>query len=835
MSDRISLNGTWELRWLDGQRGGDVERVLGTNPDQRLAMQARVPGEVHLDLARAGIIDEPNDGLSVLQARWVEECIWLFRRAFAAPPLARGERAFLTLEALDLAATIYVNGQEAGRHANSFYPCRLDVTDKLVKGENVVVVSIDSGLYYAGDKPASGYASTPAGLLHRRHWLRQMQGGFGWDFAPRLLNVGIRGAVFLEICRSVQVEDFAATAVVSDDLSEGRVTVRVHVNGIATQAVAGTLAATAAGATASAAVEIQPGPQCLKLSLRVSQPELWWPAGHGAQRLYDLHATLSVGEQEFRLTRKIGFRRVEVDQSPHPAGGRYFIIRVNNKPIFCKGSNLAPADLIRSRLDRCRYEMLVDRAREAHLNFLRINGVGLYESDDFYELCDQHGILLWQEFTFACAKYPIHDENFLGDVRREAAYQVRRLASHPSLIVWCGSNELEWGAWDWGYDKGVAYADYALYHLVLPRIVREEDGTRFYQPGSPFSPDGQHPNRDDMGDQHPWGLGMANTDFRGYRTWTCRFADEGGFLGPTPVPTVQACLQGAAGHPMDAGDSPAASFAFEYHDNSFSSHGKDRRQQDIFVQDFLGKSVAGMGVEDFVYWVGLLQGEALSEYARNFRRRMFDCAAAVNWSFNETWPSTRGWSIVDYFGRRMPSFYPYRRALAPVIVVVAVEGECVCVLGVNDGPELTADLRYGLFSLAGEYPLNHRRTVRLAGNASTVLAELPLAAWKDAGETTHGAFALLTRDGNELARDRLFLPFFKDLAWRRAEVRARREGSKAIFESDVFAWRVCLDLDGREMPDNFFDLLPGIPTALDWPGRLGEPQVVRVGNLAPDR
>src|SRR5208337_2219605 len=156
-------------------------------------------------------------------------------------------------------------------------------------------------------------------------------------------------------------------------------------------------------------------------------------------------------------------------------------------------------------------------------NLLRVWGGGLYESDDFYDLCDERGILVWQEFIFACAKYPATDERFLADVQREATHQVRRLAHHASLIVWCGNNELEWGAYSWGYDQGVAHPDYSLYHMVLPRVLKAEDGTRYYQPSSPFSADWDEPNAEHKGDQHPWSVGFGNTDWRDYRKMSCRF------------------------------------------------------------------------------------------------------------------------------------------------------------------------------------------------------------------------------------------------------------------------------------------------------------------------
>ncbi len=829
--NKITLNGTWQIRWSDGARGGSVNRLLVDQPELHRAFTAQVPGSIHLDLIQAGIIDEPATGLNVLKARWVEENYWFYRRTFNAPGLQSSEHAYLHFDCLDLIAVIYLNGHEVGRHANAFYPCRIDVTERLLPGENTLIVALESGLFYTAEKPYTGYGLAYDGALHKRHWLRQTQSTFEWDWSPRLLNVGIRGDVSLEICQEIRLESCVALSDLSEDLQTGKVTCRMFVEGLGKTDQIGEFIISMGAIQKVAEVKVSPGMNELELKLIISDPELWWPVGHGSHPLYEVHAVLRVNEQEITATNKIGFRQVEIDQSIHPTSGRFFIVKVNHKPIFCKGGNLVPGDLILARLDRDRYEMLTERALEANFNLLRVWGGGLYEANSFYELCDAKGLLVWQEFIFACAKYPVHDEAFLADVEREATYQVRRLANHPSLVVWCGNNELEWGAWGWGYHKGVAHPDYALFHLILPRILQKEDGTRYYQPSSPYSPELQFPNQDDLGDQHPWSVGFANTDFRDYRQMACRFPNEGGFLGPTSLPTMQACLDGNTS-PFNTQDGAVSSFAFEIHDNQIA-HLDNHTQADIALDQWLGLKVNEMNLEDFTYYGGLLQGEALGEYIRNFRRRMFDSASAIFWMYNDVWPATRSWTIVDYFGRRTPSFYPVHRAFQAVTVILAVENDEVKVFGVNEGPELQANLLFGIFALSGGYPFRQEKQVILASNASTLLAKFPLADLLQSGVNSHGTFAILrTTSGEEVGRDIYFMPLYKEMDWPQAHLTIRREGEKAIFESDTIAWRVCLDLSGQPMADNFFDVLPGIPTKLHWPAELGEPQVLKVGNLA---
>lgn len=817
----LDLGGVWRARWTDGVRG----RMQGAEKDETDAdryIEARVPGEIHLDCMRAGLIPDPYVNGNCLAARWVEEMIWSCRREFDAPCEALGKRVWLVFEGLDLAATIVLNGKEIGRHCNFFYPCRVEATGLLREKHNVLAVHLDSGLYWASDKPAHGYNNGFNHLLHKRHWLRKPQCQFGWDWSTRLINVGIHKPVRLEwTAGPVRVEQFVPLAELSPDLSAGKVEARLFVEGLGDAPVRGELRVEVAGVARAVEVEIKPGANRLSATVDVSNPKPWWPVGCGEPRLYDVRVTLSVGGDTIaERTARVGFRHVKVVQDPHPDAGRYFHLEINGRKVFAKGANFVPADMIFARLDRARYERLTDLALEANFNMLRVWGGGLYESDDFYELCDEKGILVWQEFIFACSKYPAQDEAFHEDVKREARFNIRRLAAHPSLVVWCGNNEIEQGDWHWGYDRGVVVPHHALFHITLPRLLAEEDPTRYYQPSSPYSPEGVDPCRDDVGDQHPWAIGFANVDFREYRKMICRFPNEGGVLGPTALPTMLACVP--------EGQRRVSSFAWQTHDNSVDTWDEPSYAHRI-ISYWLGREATKLSIEEMAYWGGLIQGEALREYCDNFRRRMFDSGSAIFWMYNDCWPATRSWTIVDYYLRRTPSFHPVRRAMAPVNVVLAIEGGEVVVFGVNDTAKtIEADLRYGVFDLAGGYPVDRKQRVTLAPNASTPLARFAAADWKSPDASM--AFAMLESGGELLARNRLFQPLFKDMKWSPANVRVRVENGRAVFESDAFAWGVCLDLDGEtELADNFFDVYPGVPYTMAWSGK-APPKVMRVGN-----
>ncbi len=824
MLNSLSLNGAWKIRWTDGQRG----RSHFANRDKIEAaryLDATVPGEVHLDLMRQGVIADVYRDTNVLAARWVEQCIWSYRREFHVTPEMLGEKhVWLNFQQLDLVASVVLNGQEVGTHNNVFYPCRLDVTGKLRPGTNVLTVHLDSGQFWVADKPWEGFDTGIDGKLHKRHWLRKPQSSFSWDWAPRLINIGITGDVHLEWTDSpLRVDQLVPLVTLSDDLATGHAIARIFIENLTTGPVRATITATIAGQAASTEIEAKPGLHPYEVKLTVNQPELWWPVGHGAAKLYDLAVTVQLGDQPIaqRLA-KVGFRHVRVNQDKHPVAGRYFIIEINRKPIFCKGGNFIPADMIYSRPDRARYDKLTDLALEANFNLLRIWGGGKYETDDFYELCDAKGILVWQEFIFACSKYPVINQEFNENVKAEARHNIRRLARHPSLIVWCGNNEMEMANWDWGYDKGVVLPDYSLFHLTLPRLMGQEDPTRYYQPSSPFSPYGRPPGEYETGDQHPWFLGFFDTDYRKYRPIEPRFPNEGGCMGPTSLPTMLACLPEGQRYPH--------SFAWQVHDNAISMW-EEPSPIDVMIDLHIGRDVNKMSVEEYTFRGGLVQAEALKEYCDAFRHKMFNCASAIFWMYNDTWPCTRSWTIVDYYLRRTPSFWSVKRSMQPVNVILSEEGDQIIIYGVNESLQaITADLRYGIFHLAGGlYPMDEKTQVLLPPNTSTKVATFPKTEWPN--PNTSLAFATLMQGDTLIARNRLILPLLKELSWPKPNVKVDLQPGRATFTSPTFAWGICLDLNGETpLPDNMFDLYPAQPYTIPWTAK-EPPTILHIGNL----
>jgi beta-mannosidase len=831
MGGSLSLNGTWDLVSTERKSAQDY---TGPAIEGKWILKARVPAPIHKVLMEHGLAGDPNVGLNALYSRWVEEGFWVYRHVFQAPPEAVEQHAWLTFQCLELDAIVWLNGEEVGRHANANRPAGFDVTGKLQPGENLLVVLIESGLYAAADKPAGEYGTGERDIsrLTKRPFLRHAAYQHCWDWSPRLLNVGILGDVGLEWQRGPRLGQVTVYAIPEEDLSEATVHVRATVEGTGEEPVAATLRAriVQTGQEAALPFTIVPGEQRPEIRLVLKSPRRWWPNGHGAQELYTVAVALEAGGEMQSCVRTTGVRRVEIDQSPHPLEGRYFIIKVNGRPIFLKGGNWAVADVLYSTVEDERYRELVRLAAEANCNFFRVNGTGIYVTHALAEACDRAGILLWHDLPFGNCKYPGDDPDFAAEAHREVTWAVRELAHHPALILWCGNNEIEWMETMGPDEQYRVRPHHYMFHHDFPRIVGQEDRSALYRPSSPFSPDYRPPNDAVTGNQHPWGVSILTpgpADWWAYRKFVDRCAVEGGVIGAAAPGTLRQFLP--------ENERYLFSPSWEYHDNPIACHGKTSGALGnayATVELWTGREVATLGWEEYAYISALLQAEGLGEYAANYRRRMFSSSAAVFWSYNDAWPATHSWTIVDYYRRTRLAYHPIRRAFQPVTVVVAEEGEGITVYGVNDSPqEWAGELRYGLFALRGGLPVDQRRSVVLPANGSTPLEQIGRAEWEALDPKESGAFALLYRGASPMAQHRLFVERFKDLAFASPEIRMDLQGDRLTLAADVFCWGVCLDVEGdARLPDNCFDLLPGIPYEVPWTAELGEPRIVRVGS-----
>ncbi|MEU0535450.1 glycoside hydrolase family 2 protein [Amycolatopsis tolypomycina] len=659
--NREELHDGWRLTAV----GGPVpDAVAGRT------VPAAVPGSVHLDLLDAGLIEDPYADRVEAGLTWLHRTSWRYTLDFAAEPAA--DRADLVFDGLDTVATIRLNGTVLGRTANMHRGHRFDVRGLLRASGNELTVDLRPALEHA-EAVERALGKRPRAYHHPFNTVRKMACSFGWDWGPDLQTAGIWRPVRLERWHSARLARVRPLVTVDAD-GTGRVTVHADVE----RACHAPLDVAVSIAGRSARGEIAPGDTTATVVVTVPDADLWWPAGYGDQPRYPLSVELSAcGAVLDRHDRRVGFRTITVDTEPDAIGTPFTFV-VNGKPVFAKGANWIPDDHFLTRITRERLARRVDQALGAHLNLLRVWGGGIYESEDFYDVCDERGILVWQDFPFACAAYPEEDPLWT-EVDAEAREQVARLTPHPSLALWCGNNENLWGHADWRWREQLGGRSWGLryYRDLLPAIVAELDPTRAYAPGSPYSPGTVHPNDPDHGTRHEWDV-WNRVGYTRYRDHVPRFCAEFGFQGPPTWATLTRWLHD---RPLST-SSPA-----------FQAHQK--------AEDGAGKLERGLAphlpppstFEDWHWATQLNQARAVAFGVEHFRSWWPRTAGAVVWQLNDCWPVT-SWAAIDYGERPKPLWYALKHAFAPRLFTVQPRDGAEVVIAVNDTDEdWTGDLR----------------------------------------------------------------------------------------------------------------------------------------------
>jgi beta-mannosidase len=790
------LNDGWSFRELDPAPVPftDVSRW----------MPAEVPGHVHLDLMRLGIIPDPFERMYERTVQWVDETDWAYRCTFEVPAgeLA-GARHILCFGGLDTLARVLLNGELLGEPANMFVCHEFDVTSALRPGENTLEVQFTSAQRAGEQLKATLLAAHPElapyerGLMPRS-FVRKAQYMYGWDWGPCLRGCGIWQDVRLIRVPAARIRDWSYAAEFSGGAC--RVTLRVWLDGAAGAAVA-TLSRGEAHASARTDVD----GDMVELTLDVPMPERWWPAGYGDPALYDLAITLERdGEPADLVSTRVGLRTVELVREPD-AGGESFFFRINGVPIFAKGANWIPADSFPARITPERYREHLELARGCGMNMLRIWGGGLYETEPFYAACDELGLLVWQDFPYACAPYP-DDEATAAVAYAEAAAAVRRLRHHPSLALYCGNNENQMLAYYglWGSLPRVL-GDH-LYDEVLARAVADEDPTRPYWPGSPFgspAPDAlaeADPNSEAAGDCHYWNVWHGAGDWRHYAECSARFVSEFGFAAPPDARTFDEAL-----HTRDQGvDTPA----MRWHDKTLKGY-------ETYLGFIALHYPAPTTLPELVYYGQLNQAEGMKFGIEHFRRLRPHTMGTLVWQLNDCWP-VQSWAWLDYRMRPKAAWYYARRFYAPLLLSLTAKEDRLSVYLVNDGPapvEGTLAVRALDSTGALLWEVSQPARVEAAASALALEAELP-AAVLDAAERSilHATFAgeentLLLVEPKEM---HLAVPQL------RITTAADADGLVVKLEADEPALSVMLWLEGTdaEWSDNFFHLLPGTSRAI---------------------
>ncbi|MCC6416275.1 MAG: hypothetical protein IT582_10240, partial [Opitutaceae bacterium] len=508
MKQTLPLTADWQVMHAEPNLG-PTQACSASKLAERW-VPAQVPGDVHLDYPRAGLIDDPFYGLNHDHIRWMEEMDWWYRAEVTPPMPGVGQRLHLLFEGLDVFATIFLNGKELGRHQTMFTPLRIDVTDQMKLGEvNRLEVCLGAPLF------PPGRAHTPEvrgyGQVTRLQ-VRKSQSCYGWNISPRLVTIGIWKPVSWMLVGAVEIDDvtISTLALHADGSAELEALVELRHNHGAPGAA--TCELTVAGQPRTLVIDHDPSNGRAVARFTVPDAKLWWPHNHGAQPFYEWSAKLTGGGKTLdERAGRFAIRTVRLMQEPDADGGTSFVFAINGKKIFMKGMNWTPADAMFCRVDQPRYDQLLAAAKDANINAMRVWGGGVYERDGFYARCDELGILITHDFMFACGCYP-QDLAFLEEARREAVYQVRRLRKFACVIAWFGDNENDVLA-DNSFDYP-AYRHNRLSKEVLKNTVHQHAPLTPYVPTSPYSPVTYDQNEPKEGDCHIWGHGLSyKSDF----------------------------------------------------------------------------------------------------------------------------------------------------------------------------------------------------------------------------------------------------------------------------------------------------------------------------------
>ncbi|NAS23461.1 glycoside hydrolase family 2 protein [Herbidospora sp. NEAU-GS84] len=645
-------------------------------------LPATVPGCVHTDLLDAGIIPDPYLDDNENRLKWIGRTDWSYETSFDWTDPG-DQRADLVCEGLDTAATVILNGVQIGQTANQHRVYRFPARHLLREGRNTLKVLFEAPYGYA-EKQRAALGDRPGAYNEPYQFIRKMACNFGWDWGPTVVTSGIWRPIYLETWSSARLAE--VRPLVTLDGRDGKVRVHVTVD----RAAQAPLTVTASVAGVEDRVRLAPGERTAVITLTVPEPDLWWPRGYGEQPLYTL--TVTAGDSVW--SREIGFRSVTLEREA-------FRLIVNGQPVFMKGFNWIPDDCFPNRVTRERVAERFHQAVDTGANTLRVWGGGLYESEDFYAQADALGVLVWQDFPFACAAYP-EEGPFRAEVEAEARQQVTRLSSHPSLVLWCGNNENIEGHADWGWQDTLDGRSWGagFYFDLLPKIVADLDPTRPYWPGSPYSgsPDAP-PNDPSRGTTHIWTV-WNREDYTFYGTYTPRFVAEFGFQGPPAWATLRRAVSDEPLTPTSRG--------VVHHQKAHDGNGKLLRG----LGDHLPQP---RNFDDWHYYTQLNQAHAMAFGVERFRSLMPYCMGTIVWQLNDCWPVT-SWSAVDGDGRRKPLWYALRRSFADRLVTFQ-DPETVAV--VNDtSDEWQAELVVVRLTVHGEELARERFPVRLAARSA---------------------------------------------------------------------------------------------------------------------
>lgn len=782
-------------------------------------LPATVPGTVHQDLLRHRLLPNPFFGLNEEKIQWVENEDWEYKTTFTVTEeqLAR-DAALMTFEGLDTYASVYLNGSLLLKADNMFVGYSVPVKEVLRKGENRLHVFFRSPIKETLPQRASNGFDYPADNDHSDKRLsiftRKAPYSYGWDWGIRMVTSGIWRPVTLRFYDRASISDYHVKQLsLTGQLAE--VSNELEINSVSPEKTEAEVVVSCSlkngePLTVRRKVALNPGINRVKVPVEIKNPVRWMPNGWGEAVLYDFTAqVVCQGKTVASEHRRIGLRTVRLVQEEDGQGMSYYF-EVNGIPLFAKGANFIPADNMLPSMTDERYAALFQDIKAANMNVIRVWGGGTYEDNRFYDLADENGILVWQDFMFACTIYPA-DPMFLKRVAEEADYNIKRLRNHACLALWCGNNEILEGLKYWGWKSRFIpevyeefYRNYdKLFRELLPAKVKEWDEGRSYVHSSPYFANWGRPDSWKIGDSHNWGIWYGKKTFESSDTEIGRFISEFGFESFPEMKTIATFAS-----PED----------YEIESKVMTAHQKSSQGNDLIRTYMERDFIVPEKFEDFVYVGLVLQGQGMRHGFEAHRRNRPYCMGTLYWQLNDSWPVV-SWSSIDYYGNWKALHYQAQRAFAPLIVNAIQEDGNLNVYLISDKLEdtggLTLDMKLTDFS--GKRLAQKSVKVEAPANSSVKVFGEALDAWVDETKrnTCFLLLALRDRSGREVARDVHYFVPTKELDLPQTAVRCKLKVADGSCEVTLSSPKLAKDVfvqipyQGARFTDNFFDLLPG--------------------------
>lgn len=803
----LSLNGLWLFKGFSKCNG---EELGAYKPDYSADgwQPAKVPGTIHTDLMANNLIPDPFKDSNERTVQWVPEHEWWYRKEFhLTPELIEKQVVELVFEGLDTFATVWLNGVKVGEANNMFTPWKYNIKDVVQAGKNLVVVRFKPIYKVASEleqQHKSMYHCLSAENCSSRPYIRKAQYSFGWDWVPTLATCGIWREAKLIAFDHAKIGYVAGLPVeVSGDKAKVKLVAQVSAAQPLRLAVIFSLAGFGNKIEHTINVNAIQGENFFDCIFEVAKPQLWWPKGYGEPNLYDLAVEVYLGSELLdRGSAKVGIRRVELLEEPDEEGVS-FVFKVNGLPVFCKGANWVPADSFLPRVTSERYRNLLKSTVKMNANCIRVWGGGIYEDKVFYELCDELGIMVWQDFMYVCAGYP-EEEWFLQEAKREAEEAVLRLRGHPCIIVWCGNNENQWlhnVLWK-SRDKVERLFGLKIYEDVLPEVCKRLDLTRPYRPSTPFGGvdfSGKH-----EGDRHNWEVWGKGLDYTAYLDDTGRFLSEFGWQAPASLEILQTYI--------DKDGLNTESEAFLAHEKQTGGLNLMRRLLALHYP-------VPEDLRRFVLYCQLNQADALKAAIVHWRSRMFKTSGCLIWQLNDCWPAI-SWSLLDYGLTPKAAYFSVKKAFQPIIAPLIIKQGKAYVYVVNETSNaVEATLNLQVIDFQGRTYYSKQVQMVTPAYTSKLVMENALDTLPNDDEFVF--LVTLESNGKVLYEEIKTVKEPKELKLPNPPIKiSAKKACSRIFlvqlVSNVYAKAVCLNLNGLrgEFDDNFFDLLPNRPMTI---------------------